>query len=90
MTKSRDVRSVQTKLIKASECISEVFVRYEKLSEENKKLKKQLEIAIGALNCYGEEHWTYANEYDYIPWNEYTGGWCHAEKALEKIKELDK
>lgn len=40
MTKSRDVRSIQTKLIKASECMSEVFVRYEKLSKELQKWKQ--------------------------------------------------
>lgn len=58
--------------------------------EENEKLKKQLAIAIEALKCYEQENWTYADEYNYIPWKEYTGGWCHAEKALEQIKELDK
>ena len=56
--------------------------------EEWQQLKEQLSIAIEALECYKQENWTYADEYNYYRLDEYTGGWCHAEKALEKIKEL--
>lgn len=52
--------------------------------------RQQLAIAIEALKCYEQENWTYADEYNYFRLDEYTGGWCHAEKALEQIKELDK
>lgn len=52
MTKSRDVRSIQTKLIKASECMSEVFTRYEELSKENKELKKLLKQLFETADLY--------------------------------------
>ena len=65
----------------------ELSSRNFELAKENRILKKQLEIVVEALQCYGQENWTYADEYN-LHWNVYTGGWCHAEKALEKIKEL--
>lgn len=51
--------------------------------------RQQLKIAIEALKHYKQEHWTHADEYNYFRISEYTGGWCHAEKALEQIKELE-
>lgn len=60
------------------------------ITKENTQLKEQLEIAIEALKCYEQENWTYADEYNYFRLDEYTGGWCHAEKALKQIKELEK
>lgn len=61
-----------------------------KLEDKCERLEKQLKIAVEALKCYGQENWTYADEYNYFRLDEYTGGWCHAEKALEQIKGLDK
>lgn len=69
------------------DCVYDFIERIDELEDENERLKKQLAIAIEALKCYGQENWTYADEYNNIPWNEYTGGWCHAERALEQIKE---
>lgn len=52
--------------------------------------RQQLAIAIEALKYYKQEHWTHADEYNYFRIGEYTGGWSHAEKALEQIMELEK
>ena len=57
----------------------------EAIREENKKLEKQLKIAVDALKRYYDGNWWYGYE-----WQEDTDGWEIAEKALEQIKELDK
>lgn len=88
ITLKKENAQLKTEYEKECHRADELEDSYWKSEKENQKLKKQLTIAIEALKCYGQENWTYADEYNYIPWNEYTGGWCHAEKALEQIKEL--
>lgn len=56
----------------------------EAVREENKKLEKQLKIAIDGLKRYRDGEWWYGYE-----WQE-GDGWETAEKAIEQIEELDK
>ena len=82
----KDKKTFAESRIYPAHLISEDFpVKY-----DIEKLKKQLTIAIEALKCYEQGNWTYADEYNYFRLDEYTGGWCHAEKALEQIEELEK
>lgn len=82
------------KAVKETDNLNEICCRLERENAEfhfeNTKLKEQMAIAIEALKCYEQENWTYADEYNYFRLDEYTGSWCHAEKALEQIKELEK
>ena len=55
------------------------------IREENKKLEKQLKIAVDGLKRYRDGTWWYGYE-----WQEDTDGWEIAEKAIEQIEELDK
>ena len=84
------IKSLEEELENLEDYTNDLHERYEEKKAELAKVKKQLAIAIEALKCYEQENWSYADEYNYFPFNEYTGGWCHAEKALKKIKELDK
>lgn len=55
--------------------------------QNENKLKKQLNIAIKALEEYGNRvNW----DKDGVSFGKYTKGWIMANKALEQIKELDK
>ena len=81
------IKDLEDDLATCDKDLNNVCEQKEELYEENSQLKELLTIATDALKCYKQENWTYANVYNYIPWNEYTGGWCHAEKALEQIKE---
>lgn len=82
------------KAVKEADKLDEICYRLERENSdyhfENMKLKKQLAVAVEALKCYKQENWTYADEYNYFRLDEYTGGWCHAEKALQQIEELEK
>lgn len=62
---------------------------YVELKQENEQLKKQLDIAIDALNEYHDSDWTYGYEWHDVT-GKYSNGYEIAEKALKQIEELTK
>ena len=54
------------------------------LENENRELKKKLDIAVKALKEYTIDNWIYEDEYNNYP--KHSGGWYYAEQALKELK----
>lgn len=88
--KSEYIEKLETKNKELKEQLDVKEAMIKNYTAEIETQRQQLAIAIEALKYYKQEHWTHADEYNYFRICEYTGGWCHAEKALEQIMGLDK